>query len=271
METLTKNYLWEEKNSTEAKTKLESKLTLGQNNGINETKNVFVENECEDTGNKWKKKCPNCERDVFYTTEEGLKKSINYSRNCLTCGSFKKDRYVGMKFGTLLILKQYNVISPCNSKIVKVDYKCDCEYVGLNKRIGCVKRQKMCLLCKKKNDFKFKEKGRSAFNCLYNDYKKSAENRNYVFELTKEKFEFLTHKNCFYCGEIPQNVKLALKGKERYVYSGIDRKDNNIGYTIENCVPCCKNCNFSKMKLSVGDFLNHVKKIYENVFVTTTG
>jgi 5-methylcytosine-specific restriction endonuclease McrA len=28
-----------------------------------------------------------------------------------------------------------------------------------------------------------------------------------------------------------------------FLYSGIDRKDNEKGYTEENCVPCCKRCN----------------------------
>lgn len=212
--------------------------------------------------NKWTKICLNCQNESSYSSKEYLKRSIKDNRSCLKCGSFKKDRYIGMKFGSLLIIKQYNTLSPCGSKIVKVDYKCDCGYVGLNKRFGCVKRQKMCLLCKKKNEFKIKNPGKSAFNYLYNDYQQHAKKRGYDFKLTKEEFESLTKIKCHYCGSLPKNIKKARNGREIYIYSGIDRMDNTKGYLIENCVSCCKICNTFKMKLSVQEFLNHIKKIY---------
>ena len=269
METLINNTpqinLWEEKNSIEPKknfvNKTESEL-------VDFIKNIKIEsekNECEDIGNKkkWKKNCPNCGNEVFYTNEEGLKRSIKNNRNCLKCGSFKKDRYIGMKFGSLTIINQYNEISPCNSRIVKVDYKCDCGYVGINKRFGCVKRQKMCSQCKKKNTFKIKDPGKSAFNNLYRSYQKGAEKRHYEFKLTKNDFELLTKKNCYYCGGVPNNIQKALKGKEIYVYNGIERVDNTRGYLSKNCVSCCKKCNSFKLNTSVEDFLNHIKKIYE--------
>jgi hypothetical protein len=264
--------LWEEEISIEPKMKLENNGIFVQNDTISETKIGLKKNECVDIGNekKWRKVCSNCGKESFYSSKEHLKRSIKNNRSCLKCGSFKKDRYVGMKFGSLIIIKQYDSISPCGSKIVKVDYKCDCGYIGLNKRFGCIKRQKMCLKCKKNNQFKFKEKGKSSFNCLYNEYKKGAENRGYIFELTKEVFESLTKENCFYCGKIPQNIKKTLKGREIYVYNGIDRKDNNIGYTMDNCVPCCKLCNFFKSALSIDEFLIQVEKIYKHSYVENT-
>ena len=192
--------LWEEKNLIEPKKNFVNKIELEP---IDSTKNIKIElekNACEDIGNKlnWKKKCPNCGYDAFYTTEEGLKRSIRDNRNCLKCNSHKKDRYVEMKFGTLTVIKQYSTYSKYG-KIVKVDYKCDCGYIGINKRIGSIKRQKMCLQCKKKNGFKIKNIGRSALNYLYNDYKSSAEKRKYEFKLTLEEFEILTKNNCHYC------------------------------------------------------------------------
>jgi len=58
------------------------------------------------------------------------------------------------------------------------------------------------------------------------------------WELTLEQFIFATlDKSCHYCAEA-----LPKAG------SGLDRKDNNIGYTVENVVPCCTRCN--KMKNS---------------------
>ena len=46
-------------------------------------------------------------------------------------------------------------------------------------------------------------------------------------------------------------------------FTGIDRYDSKLGYTIENSVPCCKNCNRAKSDLSFEDFKLHIKKIYE--------
>jgi hypothetical protein len=268
-ETLITNDLWEEKNLIEPTMKFENSGIVVPRDIINETKNEFVKTACDDIGNKkkWKKICNNCGIESYYASEEYLKRNIKNNRSCLKCGSFKQDRYVGMKFGALTIIKQYNTFSPCNSKIVKVDYKCDCGNITSNKRFGCVKRQRMCLECRNKNEYKIKNPGKSAFNKLYHDYQSGAENRRYEFKLTTEEFEILTRRDCHYCGESPKNIKKARGGKEIYVYNGIDRVDSNKGYTIDNCVACCKLCNFSKMSLSINDFLSHIRKIYEYNFV----
>lgn len=32
----------------------------------------------------------------------------------------------------------------------------------------------------------------------------------------------------------------------RYTYNGVDRLDSSMGYTPDNCVPCCWECNNMK-------------------------
>ena len=49
----------------------------------------------------------------------------------------------------------------------------------------------------------------------------------------------------------------------RYIYNGVDRKDNNLGYTIDNCVPCCHRCNSMKSNLSYQNFIQHISNIYK--------
>ena len=51
---------------------------------------------------------------------------------------------------------------------------------------------------------------------------------------------------CSYCHEYPA--------------SGLDRVDATKGYTLENTVPCCVLCNFTKSDLSVQVFLDKSKK-----------
>ena len=44
-----------------------------------------------------------------------------------------------------------------------------------------------------------------------------------------------------------------------YVYSGLDRVDNSIGYILENVVPCCVTCNSMKMAMSYNEFITHLR------------
>jgi len=46
----------------------------------------------------------------------------------------------------------------------------------------------------------------------------------------------------------------------------LDRKNNDLGYSVDNCVACCKQCNVMKLDYTVDDFLNKVKVLYEKWF-----
>ena len=46
-------------------------------------------------------------------------------------------------------------------------------------------------------------------------------------------------------------------------YNGLDRADNDYGYTIGNVVPCCKVCNHWKGTKDIKVFLSHVSKIHK--------
>lgn len=101
--------------------------------------------------------------------------------------------------------------------------------------------------------------GHSARNSLFSRYQIGASKRGIAWALTKEEFSALTQANCTYCNEEPTQV--VRNGKDVCVYNGIDRSDSSLGYSADNCVPCCKLCNFAKNTLSVTDFLSHVRKI----------
>ena len=51
--------------------------------------------------------------------------------------------------------------------------------------------------------------------------------------------------------------------------NGIDRMDQKHGYVIENCVSCCKLCNFMKGALDNITFLQRVEHILKrNTMIT---
>lgn len=99
-------------------------------------------------------------------------------------------------------------------------------------------------------------------NRLFRKYKLDSKKRNVHFELSKEILDNLVKSNCTYCGSPPSNF-LARKSGEGFAYNGIDRVDNNAGYTISNSVTCCKDCNFAKRFRTREQFLDWAKKLYE--------
>lgn len=66
--------------------------------------------------------------------------------------------------------------------------------------------------------------------------KSSANKRGIPFELSYEEYSAIIAPGvCCYCGESADGAG-----------GGIDRKDSLQGYTADNCVSCCKVCNFVK-------------------------
>jgi len=84
----------------------------------------------------------------------------------------------------------------------------------------------------------------------YTNYKnRRKENRNIEFD--KHVFLEITDNACYLCGKVPTNTHK----------NGIDRFDNEIGYKVENCRPCCGDCNHMKRTMQYTDFINQLVKI----------
>jgi len=84
----------------------------------------------------------------------------------------------------------------------------------------------------------------------YNHYKRNAGVKGRVFELTKEEFLKLLLSPCHYCGG------------DGY---GVDRKDSSVGYSKENSLPCCSQCNYMKRDFNYDVFLSKIKQINSNL------
>lgn len=85
-------------------------------------------------------------------------------------------------------------------------------------------------------------------------YIKSAKKRNITWDtlFTRDICEKLFKGKCYYCG---------MEYIENEYRLGIDRVNNNIGYTITNCVSCCEKCNFMKRAHPEETFLYIVEHI----------
>ena len=149
------------------------------------------------------------------------------------------------------------------------------------KNCGIEKRKTLLQLQRAKKIMKYGcqncsnlHKGEAGLRTLLLIYKTSAKKQERKFLLTIEEFKILTTSSCHYCGSQPTLIKCTNPYNENrkshwgdYAYNGIDRVDNNEGYTLENCITCCYICNRAKNNMSYNEFINYTKRIYN--YLTT--
>ena len=170
-----------------------------------------------------------------------------FGRLKVICKSDKVGRFKEIK---------YDCICNCGNKktvLASLLRKGDCN------SCGCLQKEKLI-------SRSTKNKGESACLSTYYRYKVAAKSRGFIFNLTKEEFKNLVLQNCKYCGSKPSSVcKSRNSNGGDFIYNGIDRVDNNIGYLLENCVTCCGICNIMKRHHSLDTFKEHIIKIYNNI------
>lgn len=88
------------------------------------------------------------------------------------------------------------------------------------------------------------------FHAKYNELKRTCIRRHHEITLTYEEFiEFTKIKNCHYCCSEIEWQPFTKDIKDNKVVSRsyrLDRTNNDLGYTKENCVVCCWRCNSAK-------------------------
>lgn len=179
----------------------------------------------------------------------------------------KFEDLIGKRFTRLTVTHQapsnkhghtkWHCICDCGNTIVA--YASDLKRGG-RPSCGCLKSEKISALRKL-------TPGQAGLNQIYGQYRKSARRRDIEFHLTHSEFESLIDKNCHYCGTGPMlrafgEVRMATKNVNgNFIYTGIDRKDNSQGYHNDNCVTCCKQCNFAKNNMSYEEFITYLDRL----------
>lgn len=92
--------------------------------------------------------------------------------------------------------------------------------------------------------------------------KLSAKKRGYEWKLTDVEASRLITSPCYYCGETTKNTRVDRYKNIGFYVNGIDRLDNSGGYTLINCVSCCRICNAAKGIYSLEDYINKIKQVY---------
>ena len=174
------------------------------------------------------------------------------------------------KYGRLTVLREYRSKYPGGRTCRRLECICDCGNItnptkekvvrGETQSCGCLRKETY----KKWADNRKLEHGEAASNQVYEVYRKCAESRNYVFNLSKSEFLDIITSPCIYCGSSLDNELNRYDFNGSFKYTGIDRYDNSVGYTLENSVPCCKICNRIKTNMDVNFVFNHINKMIDN-------
>ena len=137
------------------------------------------------------------------------------------------------------------------------EFQCTCgttKVYRVDRVLSCKYRETKCN-CNSKSDMPTRK-------ALFRKYIKGAKERNYIFDLNFLTFNKLISDNCNYCGSKPIRIqKSYYRNNLDFVCNGIDRKNNEYGYTIENSVSCCYICNRAKNNLDYEVFISWIKQI----------
>lgn len=193
--------------------------------------------------------------------EDNQHLSVNY--RSIKKNALKNIVNIGDVFGVFKVIEEVKVkTEKCNKTLWKtVNINTGEEYITSGSYLYEIKRR---------TDKKFKEQYQLGFRrYLYRYNQKNAKSRNHSYNLIFQQFSDLIYQNCYYCrceSRLTSGDLLKKRGDTKQPpirYNGIDRLDPNIGYQLDNCVPCCPKCNYMKHVMQEQEFLDQVEKIYK--------
>jgi hypothetical protein len=166
----------------------------------------------------------------------------------------------GQRYGKLICLRR---VADKNGQVCWL-CKCECGEEVVLRRSQLRRKgggSKECKACwhKRLAQLHRKDPAESAKTQRYYHYKGGAKKRGREWKISKERFNELISRPCHYCKQEWSMEWNNLK------HNGIDRIDNNKGYTSKNLVACCTTCNFGKNSLSLEEFKVWLTKVAANL------
>lgn len=146
-------------------------------------------------------------------------------------------------------------------------FKCECGEQFTLSRDYKIKTsdQIRCKNCKRKANMQPNVGERAAYKRVKSDAARGGR----VFDLPLDWFLEAIHQPCHYCGQVDQNsINVASKRKGEFLikdfkYNGLDRLNNDIGYVIENVVPCCFVCNRAKNSMGYQEYIEYLNNMIQ--------
>jgi hypothetical protein len=209
-----------------------------------------------------------CKCDCGETSEVRAASLLNKSTQSCGCSKVENAKkrildLTGQKFGRLL------VTGPTDKRVTgRICWECLCDCgktkaVISNNLVRGIATSCGCYNLELIRGNKFASTLESGVKYLLEIYRSNAQTKDRSFCLSFEEFKNLTSSPCHYCGSMPSKVAKSRKARIPYTYNGIDRKNNDVGYEIDNCLPCCSFCNHAKHILSYEDFLSWIQRLVQ--------
>ena len=192
------------------------------------------------------KYCKLCEDD--YHLEQAKKKYIGVNNGVLECVDIVRNPKYNKMFRAMAVCRCHRcgattIVRTDRLRSSKEPQACD-NCINDLQKIRTTERYNKVYGC---SGAEYEQKHHDAERIYKIQY--GAKERNIAYLLTDEQATKLLHGDCYYCGQPHAD--------------GIDRYNSNQGYTLSNCVPCCKVCNIMKNKFDSKTFFKHIKLIYE--------
>ena len=147
-------------------------------------------------------------------------------------------------------------------------WACVCKQCGLKQDLPASEirtpQGSCCRRCRNRS----RRKVEAPFKRVLDTYKRNAQKRGLEWGLSENEARNLFASSCHYCGTKPSNfgrpsttASSDPQPDRGFVYSGLDRKDNTIGYKPENVVSCCRTCNWAKGKHTYDEFFAWLDRV----------
>lgn len=179
---------------------------------------------------------------------------------------------VGLRFNLLTVVEKMPSRKYGDSYKRRWKCVCDCgKETEFDTGQLTSKRTKSCGCLHKESSIENSRKTRhlianpdASLNVIFSSYQRNAQKRNLEWLLTKEQATKLFSGDCYFCGLPPSNTYKSTYYKK--LYSGIDRLNNEHGYTMENTVSCCSTCNHAKHTMTEQQFMQWIDRIFKHQF-----
>jgi hypothetical protein len=160
--------------------------------------------------------------------------------HCVGC-SHRIELHIGQRFSKWTVTGR----GATRDGVSNFPWICQCE-CGTVKEVSGHRltrgKSSQCGKCSRKENVKVRIR---PYEALYHNAGRSAARDNHSFSLSYEEFVTFAEKpTCHYCcASVTFAKHCVAKNGQSY---NLDRKDNAIGYQINNVVVCCKRCNHAK-------------------------
>lgn len=175
------------------------------------------------------------------------------SRKCKKIGK-RNGRLIVQSTATIQGRTYYICLCDCGKETI---IQCSNFISGSTVSCGCFQKEQVTLRSSKKP-------GEAIKKSIWHYYRRNAKTRHLTWELTFEQFLSFIFSPCHYCATIGGTI--TKQRGNSLAHNGIDRFYNDEGYSIKNCVTCCKRCNIAKSNMHPRAFEEWLQNVYSNLF-----